>query len=112
VRAEERAAVASHLHDSVLQVLTLIQKRASDPAEVVRLARRSERELRGWLYGQAAGEAAGAAASAGAGVGSGPGASCGVAAVPAASPRRAAASAVAFLPIAPPWPAHTDPRRA
>jgi signal transduction histidine kinase len=62
VRAEERAAVASHLHDSVLQVLTLIQKRASDSAEVVRLARRSERELRGWLYGQAAGEAAGAAA--------------------------------------------------
>jgi signal transduction histidine kinase len=63
VRAEERAAVASHLHDSVLQVLTLIQKRAGDPDEVVRLARRSERELRGWLYGQPAGEAAGAAAT-------------------------------------------------
>jgi signal transduction histidine kinase len=58
VRAEERAAVATHLHDSVLQVLTLIQKRAGDPAEVVRLARRSERELRGWLYGPATGEAA------------------------------------------------------
>jgi signal transduction histidine kinase len=58
VRAEERAAVATHLHDSVLQVLTLIQKRAGDPAEVVRLARRSERELRGWLYGPAADAAA------------------------------------------------------
>jgi signal transduction histidine kinase len=63
VRAEERAAVATHLHDSVLQVLTLIQKRAGDPAEVVRLARRSERELRGWLYGPAAGRAAGEAAT-------------------------------------------------
>jgi signal transduction histidine kinase len=59
VRAEERAAVATHLHDSVLQVLTLVQKRAGDPAEVLRLARRGERELRGWLYGQAAGAAAG-----------------------------------------------------
>jgi signal transduction histidine kinase len=58
VRAEERAAVAAHLHDSVLQVLTLIHKRAGDPDEVVRLARRSERELRGWLYGDAAGAAA------------------------------------------------------
>jgi signal transduction histidine kinase len=58
VRAEERAAVATHLHDSVLQVLTLIHKRAGDPDEVVRLARRSERELRGWLYGDAAGAAA------------------------------------------------------
>ena len=50
VRAEERAAVATHLHDSVLQVLTLIQKRADDRDEVVRLSRRSERELRAWLY--------------------------------------------------------------
>jgi signal transduction histidine kinase len=58
VRAEERAAVATHLHDSVLQVLTLIQKRAGDPDEVGRLARGSERELRGWLYGQAAGAVA------------------------------------------------------
>ena len=51
VRAEERAEVATHLHDSVLQTLTLIQKRASDPAAMARLARHAERELRGWLYG-------------------------------------------------------------
>jgi signal transduction histidine kinase len=51
VRAEERAEVATHLHDSVLQTLTLIQKRTGDPAEMARLARHAERELRGWLYG-------------------------------------------------------------
>jgi signal transduction histidine kinase len=54
VRAEERAAMATHLHDSVLQTLTLIQKRSGDPAAMVRLARHAERELRGWLYGSAA----------------------------------------------------------
>jgi signal transduction histidine kinase len=53
VRAEERAEVATHLHDSVLQTLTLIQKRPSDPGEMGRLARHAERELRGWLYGPA-----------------------------------------------------------
>jgi signal transduction histidine kinase len=51
VRAEERAAVAAHLHDSVLQALTLIQKHADDSPSVRRLARGTERELRGWLYG-------------------------------------------------------------
>jgi signal transduction histidine kinase len=51
VRAEERAEVATHLHDSVLQTLTLIQKRTGDPAAMARLARHAERELRGWLYG-------------------------------------------------------------
>jgi signal transduction histidine kinase len=51
-RAEERAEVATHLHDSVLQTLTLIQKRRGDPAEMARLARHAERELRGWLYGE------------------------------------------------------------
>jgi signal transduction histidine kinase len=51
VRAEERAEVATHLHDSVLQTLTLIQKRRGDPGEMARLARHAERELRGWLYG-------------------------------------------------------------
>lgn len=55
VRAEEREAVAAHLHDSVLQTLTLIQKRSADPDAdprvVAALARRQERELRRWLYG-------------------------------------------------------------
>lgn len=50
VRSQERAEVAAHLHDSVLQTLTLIQKAAADPAEVARLARGQERELRTWLY--------------------------------------------------------------
>lgn len=56
MRAEEREAVATHLHDSVLQTLTLIQKRAADPTAdprvVAALARRQERELRRWLYGR------------------------------------------------------------
>jgi signal transduction histidine kinase len=50
VRAEERAEVAAHLHDSVLQTLTLIQKHAESPP-VLRLARSAERDLRVWLYG-------------------------------------------------------------
>ena len=50
VRAEERADMAAHVHDSVLQTLSLIQKAAGDPREVVRLARREERELRIWLF--------------------------------------------------------------
>lgn len=49
-RADERAEVAAHIHDSVLQTLTLIQKDASDPASVQRLARAEERRLRTWLY--------------------------------------------------------------
>ena len=48
-RATERAEVGGILHDSVLQTLALIQDRAGDPAEVVALARRQERELRSWL---------------------------------------------------------------
>jgi len=51
VRVEERAEVAAHLHDSVLQTLALIQRSSADPDEVITLARRQERELRGWLYG-------------------------------------------------------------
>ncbi|HTO00087.1 MAG TPA: ATP-binding protein, partial [Microthrixaceae bacterium] len=51
VRAEERARVAAHLHDSVLQTLTLIQKKADDPAATASLARHQERSLRRWLYG-------------------------------------------------------------
>ena len=50
IRVEERADVAAHLHDSVLQTLALIQKSASDPATVARLARAQERDLRAWLY--------------------------------------------------------------
>jgi len=51
IRSQERAEMAAHLHDSVLQTLTLVQKRADDPREVASLARRQERELRGWLDG-------------------------------------------------------------
>src|SRR3954469_10635481 len=48
IRSQERAEVAAHLHDSVLQTLALVQKRADDPREVAALARRQERELRAW----------------------------------------------------------------
>jgi len=50
IRETERADIAAHLHDSVLQTLALIQRKAGDPGEVTRLARAQERELRGWLY--------------------------------------------------------------
>jgi signal transduction histidine kinase len=50
IRSEERAEVAAQVHDSVLQTLTLIQRAAHDPDEVVRLARTEERALRRWLY--------------------------------------------------------------
>ena len=50
--ADARADMAAHLHDSVLQTLALIQRQASDPKAVSALARRQERELRGWLYGE------------------------------------------------------------
>jgi signal transduction histidine kinase len=52
IRSEERAEMAAHLHDSVLQTLALIQRNADQPKETVALARRQERELRAWLYGQ------------------------------------------------------------
>ena len=52
IRSQERAEVAAHLHDSVLQTLALIQKSSSSPAEVTRLARGQERELRNWLYAE------------------------------------------------------------
>jgi signal transduction histidine kinase len=50
IREHERAEVAAHVHDSVLQTLALIQGQAADPDAVRRLARRQERELREWLY--------------------------------------------------------------
>jgi signal transduction histidine kinase len=50
VRTQERADVAAHLHDSVLQTLALIQKNSGDQATVARLARSQERDLRSWLY--------------------------------------------------------------
>ncbi|MGH3281194.1 MAG: PspC domain-containing protein [Trebonia sp.] len=57
-RAEERADIAAHMHDSVLQTLALIQRRAEDPHAVVQLARAQERELRSWLFeGRAPGDA-------------------------------------------------------
>lgn len=49
-RESERADIAAHLHDSVLQTLALIRARADDPTEVARMARAQERELRAWLY--------------------------------------------------------------
>ncbi|MDI3405504.1 ATP-binding protein [Streptomyces cavernicola] len=50
IRAQERAEVAAHVHDSVLHTLTLIQRNAESPGEVRRLARAQERDLRTWLY--------------------------------------------------------------
>ena len=50
VRTQDRADVAAHLHDSVLQTLALIQKNANDGPLVGRLARSQERDLRTWLY--------------------------------------------------------------
>jgi signal transduction histidine kinase len=51
VRSQERADVAAHLHDSVLQTLALIQSNSHEPARVAQLARAQERDLRAWLYG-------------------------------------------------------------
>jgi signal transduction histidine kinase/phage shock protein PspC (stress-responsive transcriptional regulator) len=50
IRSQERADVAAHLHDSVLQTLAMIQKQADDPRMVATLARAQERDLRSWLY--------------------------------------------------------------
>ncbi len=51
IRERERAEIAAHLHDSVLQTLALIQRRSSDAGQVARLARAQERQLREYLYG-------------------------------------------------------------
>ena len=54
IRSQERADIAAHLHDSVLQTLALIQRNAGSPREVSRLARGQERTLRTLLYGDRA----------------------------------------------------------
>lgn len=54
IRSQERAEVAAHLHDSVLQTLAMVQRRAGEPHEVAAIARRQERELRAWLAGRPA----------------------------------------------------------
>jgi signal transduction histidine kinase len=54
IRSQERAEVAAHIHDSVLQTLALIQRNAGDARLVSTLARSQERELRDWLYGSPA----------------------------------------------------------
>ncbi|MGR0158963.1 PspC domain-containing protein [Paenarthrobacter nitroguajacolicus] len=56
IRETERAEIAAHLHDSVLQTLALIQRRAGSEQDVVRLARAQERELRSWLFSDPAKE--------------------------------------------------------
>jgi signal transduction histidine kinase len=53
-RAEERTAMAARIHDSVLQTLALIQRQADNPRKITNVARRQERELRSWLYGNGA----------------------------------------------------------
>ncbi len=66
IRAEERAEMASRVHDSVLQTLALIQRRAGDSQQVVQLARAQERELRAWLFdGRSPGSLDGQAATVG-----------------------------------------------
>src|SRR5665647_352284 len=49
-RESERADIAAHLHDGVLQTLALIRSRSDSAEDVARLARAQERELREWLY--------------------------------------------------------------
>ena len=64
IRSQERAEMAAHLHDSVLQTLAMVQRSAGDPGEVAAIARRQERELRAWLAGRPApGQAARLAAA-------------------------------------------------
>jgi hypothetical protein len=67
--AEERANMATRVHDSVLQTLALIQRRADNPQQVAQLARAQERELRSWLFnGEVPGSAQGEDATVGAAV--------------------------------------------
>jgi signal transduction histidine kinase/phage shock protein PspC (stress-responsive transcriptional regulator) len=50
IREAERAEIAAMVHDQVLHTLALIQRNATDPKTVQRLARGQERSLRTWLY--------------------------------------------------------------
>ena len=50
IREQERSEIATQVHDSVLQTLTLIQKNAEQSEDVRKLARTEERRLRAWLY--------------------------------------------------------------
>ncbi|HUY50240.1 MAG TPA: PspC domain-containing protein [Streptosporangiaceae bacterium] len=69
IRAEERADMAARVHDSVLQTLALIQRRADNPQQVIQLARAQERELRSWLFDdQAPGSLAGQGMTVAAGI--------------------------------------------
>lgn len=56
-REAERAEIAAHLHDSVLQTLAAIQQRSAPGSEIARIARGQERELRDWLFRAADGGA-------------------------------------------------------
>lgn len=49
-REAQRAEIAAHLHDSVLQTLALIQQKAGAQSEAARLARAQEQDLRAWLF--------------------------------------------------------------
>ena len=61
--------MAARVHDSVLQTLALIQRRAGDPQQVIKLARAQERELRSWLFdGRAPGSIGGEGMTLAAGV--------------------------------------------
>ncbi|HTJ76351.1 MAG TPA: ATP-binding protein [Acidimicrobiales bacterium] len=63
IRSQERAEVAAHIHDSVLQTLALIQRNSADARTVSTLARSQERELRNWLYGKPEVESGGSLAT-------------------------------------------------
>jgi signal transduction histidine kinase/phage shock protein PspC (stress-responsive transcriptional regulator) len=63
VRETERAEIAAHLHDSVLQTLALIQQKAGPSSDVARLARAQERDLRDWLFTGSTASAADAGAT-------------------------------------------------
>ena len=62
IREAERAEIAAHLHDSVLQTLALTAPVRLTPRGVLAAGPRQERELRTWLYGPGVTEGVGGAA--------------------------------------------------